>query len=343
MTPRERVKATYAFKKTDRVAYDLSESRSWPEMDAYFKEKYNIDTHDDIIEFLDPDFRWADSRYCGPSDGEPGHWGFLGKLTYSAQSHKPPLKDAASVSDVLSYKLPDPSWWKLPDFAAVRKRWPDYALVFYPEWMPLFCCACYAFGMDTALSNMILEQDIFEAYIQMQNEFCLEMLSKALPHAKEYCDICWLGDDYASQTNMMFSPELFRKLIKPHLAKQVKLIRGANMDVLFHSCGSVRSILPDLIDIGVNAMSVFQTTAGGMDAQSISRNFGGKMVFYGGIDSQSLLTFGTAKQVEAEVKNNIKAFENCGGYIAANCHHGLADIRASNIEVMCKTARETPL
>ena len=79
--------------------------------------------------------------------------------------------------------------------------------------------------------------------------------------AGQSCDICWLGDDYASQTGMLMRPDLWRRYIKPYLAEEVQLARKHGLYVLFHSCGAVRPILPDLIEIGVNALEVFQTSA----------------------------------------------------------------------------------
>jgi uroporphyrinogen decarboxylase len=109
--------------------------------------------------------------------------------------------------------------------------------------------------------------------------------------------------------------------------------------VLFHSCGAVREILPDLIDIGVGALLVFQTTAVGMDVPSMVRDFGGRLAFYGGIDIQQLLSFGTPEEVKATVRRNVEAFSECGGYIVANSHHGVTTIKGENIEAMCAAAR----
>jgi len=339
MNSKELVRATYRFEKTERFPFDVSEGRSWLEFLEYFEKEYDLKSHDEVFEWLDTDFRWLESIYTGPQKGEPDYWGFVSEVTYSADVYNPPLYNATTIADVDAFNLPDPSWWTLPDFQAGVKKWPDKALVYLPGWMPLFCCACYSFGMDNALSNMLLEPKLFDAYLTKHNEFYLEVLSRGLPFAKEVCDIVWLGDDFASQTNMLFDPSLFRKYIKPHLKKQVQMIRDAGMNILFHSCGAIRSILPDMLDIGINGLLVFQTTAAEMDAPSIARDFGGEMVFYGGICSQNLLTFGSPEEVRAEVAANIKAFDKCGGYVVANTHHGLGDIKGSNIVTMCDAAR----
>jgi len=138
---------------------------------------------------------------------------------------------------------------------------------------------------------------------------------------------------------MLMNPELWRRYIKPYLAKQVRLAREHGLYVLFHSCGSIRPILGDLIDIGVNAHLVFQTTAADMDAESIAREFGGRLAFYGGIDVQQLLSFGSPAQVAATVQANVRAFADHGGYVVANSHHNVKTIKGANVLAMFEAAR----
>jgi uroporphyrinogen decarboxylase len=100
-------------------------------------------------------------------------------------------------------------------------------------------------------------------------------------------------------------------------------------------------VLSDLIDIGVNGLLVFQTTARGMDVESIAREFGGRLVFYGGIDVQQLLSYGTVEEVEATVRANARAFADHGGYIVANSHHRVSTIKGDSIVAMCEAAKRT--
>jgi uroporphyrinogen decarboxylase len=250
-----------------------------------------------------------------------------------------PLAHAESSSDLDAYPWPDPSLLRPGDYAAARRRFPEKALVFCPGWMPLFWTACEAFGMEAALVNMITRPALFDAFIQRQHAVCMDILTRGAKAASGQCDIAWLGDDFAHQGGMIISPALWRRHIKPYLAEQVRVMRENGLLVLFHSCGAVRPVLEDLIEIGVNALLVFQTTAKGMDPASIAQDFGGRLAFYGGIDIQRLLSYGTPGEVEAGVIANIAAFSACGGYIVANSHHTVATIRGENIEAMCETAR----
>lgn len=344
MTHRERVLKTFRFEQTDRVPYDLMEGIVWPELQQYFVETHGLKEPDAVFEFLDTDFRWLMMSYVGPDpmkteDTRPPGW--MG--TYSDALYKRPLADARTIADVEAHHWPDPAWWQPPDCEAARQRWPDHALVLMLPWMPLFCSACGAFGMEEALIKMQTEPHLFEAFVERQNGVYMDLLGRGLKAAEDICDFAWLADDIASKDALMMNPDLWRKLIKPGLAEQARLVHEHGMDVIFHSCGAVRSVLPDLIDIGVNCLLVFQTKAAGMDAESIAKEFGGRMVFYGGIDCQHILPFGTREEVRAEVRANVEAFADCSGYVVANSHHCIANIQPENMVAMCEAARQSTL
>lgn len=339
MNARQRVLDTLHFKPVDRAPYDLMEGCVWPELLAYLKEKHNLENTNQVIEFLDPDFRWGFSGFLPAPEDQPANAG-----PQTGNASKPvgtgPLADAQTPADVSRFPYPDPDLWRTSDFQVLRQKFPDKALVFCPGWMPVFWSACEAFGVEAALINMVSNPGVFEAFTRRYQARVVEILRRGSTQASGWCDLALLGDDFASQQGMLISPALWRKWVKPYLAEQVRILRESQMLVLFHSCGAVRPILPDLIEIGISALLVFQTTARGMDAASIARDFGGRLGFYGGIDVQQLLSYGTPAQVVSTVKANRVAFSHCGGYITANSHHTIPSIRGENILAMCRAARE---
>ena len=344
MTHRERVLATFAFQETDRAPYDLMEGSVWAELLDYFTGEHGLSTTADVFDFLDTDFRWqrmADTRKDQAGLGElpttrPAPDGSLSKTVAQGA-----LADAERVAEVEAYAWVDPADFVPADYHAARRQWPDHALVFSAGWWPLFWGACEAFGVESALCNLAARPALFEAAVRSIHDRYMDRLRRGLDAARGACDICWLGDDFATQESMFLSPDDWRRFIKPALAEQVALARNRGMLVLYHSCGSVRPVLGDLIDIGVNGLLVFQTTARDMDAASISREFGGKLAFYGGTDVQRILSFATPAEVRAEVGGNLSAFRRCGGYVVANSHHRVATIRGDLIEAMCATARDS--
>lgn len=345
MTHRERVLKTFRFEETDRPPYDLMEAATWESVERYFRDAHGLENGEAIQDFLDTDFRWSPLRYVMPDEAEeappPPPPADEPSKTYSWAVAGGPLAQAETVADVEAYR----GWqyeerWQPGDYRASRARYPDHALVLGNIWKPLFWGACEAFGMEEALVRLHTDPVLVDAFIERQQAFYMTIMRRAAREAEGLCDICWLADDYAGQRNMLIAPDVWRRHIKPHLAEQVRLVREHGMYALLHSCGAIRDIIPDLLDIGVNGLLVFQTTARGMDAESIAREFGGKMAFYGGVDVQHLLSFGTVEEVKATVRSNRRAFAECGGYIVANSHHCVDTVKGENLAAMCEAARE---
>jgi uroporphyrinogen decarboxylase len=300
MSSRERVLATLRFQRTDHVPYNLMEGAVWPELMEYFRNRYGLADALDVQDFLSVDFRHTGMRYVGPPDTEYADYcAHAFHLTYSDSVCKRPLADAHTVADVEAYAWPDPAWFEPGDYRAFRQRFPDHAIVAGPPWMPTFCYACVAFGMEEVLVKMLTEPLVVEAFCSTLSEIYLDMLERHLAAAEGLVDICSLADDWGSQDGLIMGPKLWRRFIKPHLARYLERVHAHGMVAMMHSCGSIRSILPDLVDIGLEGLTVFQTTCAGMDASEIAREFGGKMVFSGGIDTQWLLSFGTPQEVAA--------------------------------------------
>jgi uroporphyrinogen decarboxylase len=341
MNSRERVLRTFRYEPTDRVACDFMEGAIWPHMMEHFRTAHQLADIPAVLEHFDVDFRWYSPTYSGPKVGkDPGEmtWDdYLMLCTYSDHVTKRELADARTVADLEKHAWPNPDWWDASSINQVRVDNPDRAIVIHCGWMPLFCTAADLFGIEEALVKMALEPVLFEAYVRRQHEFYLALLERCLTAAEGIADVCWLGDDVATQRSMMMSPEMWARYFKEPLRQQVEVAHRHGMFTLFHSCGSVRAILPDLIDIGMDGLLTFQTTADGMDAASIARDFGGKMVFYGGMDVQHLLSRASEAEVRAEVRRNVNLFADCGGYVVANAH-GNFDLKPASLAAMLQEA-----
>lgn len=313
----------------------------WPELAEFFEKEQGLSDREEILDFLDVDFRWL---YVDRKDTLllDFHTLMTRHLSYSDNSCKRPLADVHSVEKLKEvYKFSfHPDDLVMPDIKRARDRWQDHALVLLSRVPSLFMTSCEDFGMEECLVKMMTEPEVFDAYLNRLQNYCMDMIPYILKDAEGYIDICWLMDDVASQNALIMNPHLWRRFFKPRLAEQVKLIKSFGMYVIFHSCGSIGAILPDLIEIGIDAVLVFQTTAANMEAVSIANEFGGKIVFYGGVDVQNLLRLGSRENVIKCVRHNIDAFDRYGGYIAANSHHCINDIKGENIIVMCREAQK---
>jgi len=150
------------------------------------------------------------------------------------------------------------------------------------------------------------------------------------------------GDDYGTQQSMLVSPATFRSVFKPRLAE---LLRGMKQGapeafVFFHSCGSVRRILPDLVEIGVEVLNPVQTSAASMEPVALKRDFGRDVAFWGGgVDTQSVLPRGTPQQVRDDVARHVDALAPGGGFVFCTVHNVQADVPPENVVAMVEALR----
>ncbi len=159
----------------------------------------------------------------------------------------------------------------------------------------------------------------------------------ALREVGEYVDIVVTGDDVASQAGPMMSPAMYRRLIKPHHARMFAAIReNTKAKIYLHSCGNVYRLIGDFIEIGVDLLNPVQVSAGEMgDTARLKREFGDRLSFCGGIDTQKVLPFGSPEDVRAEVRRRIRDLAPGGGYIAAAVHCLQPDVPVENVLAMC--------
>jgi uroporphyrinogen decarboxylase len=150
-------------------------------------------------------------------------------------------------------------------------------------------------------------------------------------------------DDLGSQQGLLISPEMYRKFIKPRQKKLYDFIKrkAPGVKILFHSCGSVYKIIPDLIEIGVDILNPVQVSAALMDTAKLKREFGREITFWGGgVDTQWVLPHGTPQEVRDEVRRRIDDLAPGGGFVFAAVHNIQEDVPTGNIIALWETLRE---
>lgn len=150
------------------------------------------------------------------------------------------------------------------------------------------------------------------------------------------------SDDYGTESSLLISPKMLKDIFFPRLKKLFKFIKEKNPKarIFFHSCGAIREIIPDLIDIGVDILNPIQYKAAGMGLKNLKKDFGKEIVFWGGgIDTQKILPFGTTTAVKDEVKRVLDIMAPGGGYVFATVHNIQADIPIKNIVSMLETLK----
>ena len=190
------------------------------------------------------------------------------------------------------------------------------------------------FYMDIAI-----DMKYFEALMDRTLESLIDIYTKFFKVIGDELDVVQFWGDLGTQRGPLISPETYRKYIKPREAELVRLTKKiTNAKVALHTCGSVYEFIPDLIDAGYDILNPVKTSAADMESGRLKREFGKDLVFWGGIDTQRVLPFGTVEEVRDEVKRMIDTLAPDGGYILAPCHNIQANTPPENVLEMFEAA-----
>ena len=164
----------------------------------------------------------------------------------------------------------------------------------------------------------------------MLHEFFMDELSCWV---KTDCDGLGFMDDWGSQNSLLISPDLWQRVFKPLYKDYCDLIHSAGKKVFFHSDGHITSIYEHLVDIGVDAIN---SQLFCMDINELARQFKGQITFWGEIDRQNILPFGTTEDVRNAVRSVRSAFDDGNGGVIAQCEWG-AQVPIDNIRTVFET------
>ena len=199
-------------------------------------------------------------------------------------------------------------------------------------------------GMETLLMDMASNPELAGAFFDKMVELKLAFWDMALPQLGEVIDVVSEADDYGTQMSQLISPRMFRQQIKPRLKALFTRIKqlAPNAKLFFHSCGNVRPLLPDFVELGVDILNPIHITATGMEPAALKRGFGKDIVFWGGgVDTQDILPHGTPQQVKDDVRKNIDALAPGGGFVFNTVHNIQADVPPENVVAMIEALRIT--
>jgi uroporphyrinogen decarboxylase len=168
-------------------------------------------------------------------------------------------------------------------------------------------------------------------------DFCYENTQRIFEMIPGRVMLTYVAEDMGSQEDLLFSPKQIREFLIPRMKRMIDLAHEAGVYVIHHSDGAIRKILPDMIDAGIDVLNPIQWKCSGMEREGLKRDFGDKVIFYGGVDNQYTLAFGSVREVEEEVKDNLAILGKDGGYILAPCHNIQAVSPPENVVTMYET------
>ncbi len=269
-------------------------------------------------------------------------WGIRQKKSpddfyYEMCSH--PLEKAECVKDLDRYEFEPPTEFMLEGLTERLAENQDKFCILEGFREPMVGLPSWLRGMENFYADLILDKGFSDAlhekifaYYRLLIDFVMERIGPQI-------DLVKFADDMGTQTSLLLSPELYRSRIKPFQERLYRYVKETyHKKILLHSCGAIRPIIGDLIEIGVDALNPVQISASGMDPLSLKKEFGEKITFWGGgVDTQSVLNRGTPEEVRKQVKENLEIWKPGGGYVFAQVHNIQPGVPMQNIIAMYET------
>jgi len=336
LTPRERVMTALEHRIPDRIPAYVRNVLDWEKHATYF----GVNTLDELKEYLGNTIISVEPEYIGPKKYDPqgrplNAWGTLdGQMykTYSALFPRP-LAGAESAADVEAYHWPSPDDF---NFTKMRKHLEadtKHARI-GPSWSPVFSRLLELFGMEQALMNFYLNPVIIEAALSRLDHFYTNFFQRELDTCSDVLDLFGIGDDFAENRKLFISPDHWRKYFKPLYAKWFEMAKKKGLKTFMHACGAISEVLPDLIDIGLDAWQTVQTHLPGNEPERIKREFGHHLTFVGAINTTHILGKMTPDEVRAHVREQILKLGKSGGYICSADHTIMPEVSPENVAAM---------
>jgi len=259
-------------------------------------------------------------------------------LGYYEEAVDHPLAAATTVREVEAFDWPDPGEWDLSGLREQCETWRDYPLL--AGGSEMFYLYCRLRGMEQALEDLIESPAIADSILERIGAFDLALTKRILDEVGEFLLFSYVAEDLGTQDSLLMSPRLFRRFLKPHMARLIDVIHSYGLKVFHHDDGAMRPMLPELIEIGIDLLNPIQWRCRGMDREELARDFGDRVVFHGGVDNQQTLPFGSAEDIRSEVRENISIFRDAKGYIVAPCHNLQANTPTENVVALYDAVRE---
>lgn len=357
ITPKDRVRMALAHEQPDRCPMQISFT---PEFARRLRAELRLDdahAHNphgggntyQLERALGEDMLitsvgWANSYYQAEHD-YTDEWGVGWKICpyetpfgrgHYTEPRGHPLADDDAIS---RYRPPDPHRPGLYEAAAqlVRDHGRDY-FVAGATVTTVFETAWALRGLEQLMTDFVEDPDRAEAVLDIPFNYHLTAAKKLVELG---VDMIWTGDDIGGQTAMILSPALWRRILKPRMARYFAELKAINprLKIAYHSDGVIQPVIPDLIEIGVDVLNPIQPAC--IDPAWLKRTYGDRLCFWGSIDEQHTLPFGTPADVRAEVRERLATLGNNGGLIIGPTHHVQLDTPMENFRALVDAIQQT--
>jgi uroporphyrinogen decarboxylase len=258
-----------------------------------------------------------------------------GNGAYDEAAYCPLAKYNSPAEVARDYSWPQPDWYDystLPAQLVGKKEYPVEG-----PWSEPFYIYKDLRGMEQSFLDLAENPEFVHYCLEKIFEYEYQRVLRTMEALPGEVTYFMIGEDFGSQNDLMYSRQHIREYFLPHMQKLMKLVHEGGAFAFTHSDGAVRKIIPDLIDIGMDALNPVQWRCKGMDREALKRDFGDKIIFHGAMDNQRTMPFGSPDEVRQQVLENFHILGAGGGYILAPCHNLQAITPVENILTMYET------
>jgi len=338
MTPRERVLAALAHEKPDRTPRDFwAEPPTWNRLMTYIghsdRERLLVDLQIDIrhLEVNGPPEKYLGRGLYENLWGEryvyqPTPWGPIRTDTRGA------LAEAKSFEELERFPWPTPDDFDYSSLPGQCQRYGPYALLY--GFADVWQRPAVVRGWEPFFLDMVEHPEWVHFLCRKFTDFYKDDYSRAAEVTRGRIDLYLLISDLGSQTGPLISKTMFREFVAPYLREMVDCIHSLGGKVLFHSCGMIAPLIPELIALEIDILDPIQPAGPAMTPERLASEFGGQLSFHGGLDMQRLLPRSPPEEVRAEAERYCQVLGAGGGYILAPAHLFQPDVPPENILAM---------
>jgi uroporphyrinogen decarboxylase len=335
MTSRELIRNIIARKPAPRCGFWLGNPH--PDTLPLYYRYFGVSTLEELHRKLGSDFCWLSPQFMDTTYRHPEGKGLFDIWKFKKSlGEAGPLGGCTSVKEVEEFDWPDPAYLHFEECIGRLSAAGD-AYRASGFWMPFFHDVMDLFGVEGFMLKMYDKPEVIHAALDRVCGFYYAANERFFQSAGDLVDGFFFGNDFGTQRDLMISAAQFDTFILPWFRRFIDQAHRFGHQVILHSCGSVHRLIERLIASGVECLHPLQARANNMDAETLARDFRGRIAFLGGIDTQELLVHGTPGEVRAEVRR-VKRILGPGLIVSPSHEALLPDVPPANVAVMAEEA-----
>ena len=286
------------------------------------------------------DFRWITPLYISSTYWHPEGKGMFDLWKYKKSLGEPgPLAECESLDEVEAYDWPSVRYVDVSEcIDKLRNAGEFYRASGF--WTPFFHDVMDIFGVESYLTKMYTHPEVVRSVTDHVCQFYFEANELLFNEAGDLIDGFFFGNDFGTQRDLVLAPAVFDEFVLPWFREFTNQAHAHGYQVILHSCGSIYRVIDRLIDAHVNCLHPLQARAFGMDAETLAREFKGRISFLGGIDTQDVLVNAGPEGVKAEVRR-IKNLLGPRLIVSPSHETLLPNVPPENVVAMTEAALES--